>query len=198
MRSLLIAALLTFALASCAWAQDGEAESRDYKWYAMGYAGKVSRLALLDHFSTDWRSWNDYMLGASVGRELWGFRDWFAFEGEVLASAHFGESGTFFETGGLILLRWLKFPWDRWVDTSFAIGDGVSWYSDDSADYEEYMFTTTYGLLNLFVVEGTFAHPEWERTSIVIRAHHRCDFWGEWKGANGGSTVPTIGLRYEF
>ena len=40
------------------------------------------------------------------------------------------------EFNGLIIARWRLFPWDKYLDTSFAIGDGIS-YATEVPEIEE-------------------------------------------------------------
>jgi hypothetical protein len=104
--------------------------------------------------------------------------------------------------GSLYLIwRWTKFPWRRYLSTSLAIGDGISYASHSPlADQEPGKPANNFSrLLNYLMLEATFAMPSQPQLQLVVRLHHRCTAWGTYsKNANAGSTNAGLGLRYYF
>jgi hypothetical protein len=104
--------------------------------------------------------------------------------------------------GNLYLIwRWTKFPWKRYLATSLAIGDGVSYashspFADQEPDKSSEDFSRT---LNYLMLEATFALPSNPQLQLVLKLHHRCTAWGTFpKRANAGSTNVGAGIRYYF
>lgn len=78
---------------------------------------------------------HSYILVTALARELWRFKDWFGFELEGQVVRHFDEMNHW-EFNSLLVARWRLFPWDKYLDTSFAIGDGIS-YATEVPEIEE-------------------------------------------------------------
>ena len=94
--------------------------------------------------------------------------------------------------------RWLSPPWDRWVDTSFAIGNGISLATHIPKLEAELEQDGSTRLLYYLSLEATFRLPRQERWSLLFRIHHRSGVFGTFNGVDGGSNTLAIGLRYEF
>ena len=104
--------------------------------------------------------------------------------------------------GNLYLIwRWTKFPWDRYLKNSIAIGDGISYDSHPPfADREPGNPASDFSrLLNYLLLEVTFALPSHPELQLAFRVHHRCTAWGTFpKNPNAGSTNVGLGVRYYF
>ena len=100
-----------------------------------------------------------------------------------------------------LIWRWTKFPWNNFLNTSLAIGDGLSYAShpplaDREPDKPEHDFSK---LLNYLMLELTLAAPFKPQLQLVVRIHHRCTAWGTFpKNPNAGSTNLGLGIRYYF
>ena len=117
-------------------------------------------------------------------------------EVEAQASKHFGRQNHW-EFNALLVGRWVTFPWDRYVDTEFAVGDGLS-YATEVPRLEAKTHRRTQRLLNYLMFELSFSapyHPEW---ALVTRLHHRSGLFGLFGGVRGASNVLTVGIRYRF
>jgi hypothetical protein len=112
------------------------------------------------------------------------------------------------ELAGLGLFRWMTFPWDHWVDTSFGFGNGLSWATKNPA-LEEFFHPDTGAtqLLWHIAVEFEFARPRrqggespsWmDSWATFVRVHHRSGIFGTFDGVDGGSNVLALGLRYRW
>ena len=104
--------------------------------------------------------------------------------------------------GNLYLIwRWTKFPWERYLSNSLAIGDGVSYDSHHPfANREAGQPINNFSkLLNYLILEATFALPSRPQLQLVFRMHHTCTAWGTFpKKASTGSTNVGLGIRYYF
>jgi hypothetical protein len=102
-----------------------------------------------------------------------------------------------FEFEPYIAFRWANFPWNHYINTSFALGEGVSYASSipalESRDNEN-----TKRLLNYMLVEASFAAPAYPRLQLVARIHHRSGAYGLYHAGNTGSNDIGLGIRYLF
>ncbi|NBD96326.1 MAG: hypothetical protein GVY11_07625 [Gammaproteobacteria bacterium] len=99
------------------------------------------------------------------------------------------------------VLRWMNFPWDRYVDTRFAVGGGVSWATEVpfiEPRAKELGREESTRLLGYLLVEWEFAPPRDSQWSGFIRLHHRSGAKGIFDDVNGGSNFVTLGMRYRF
>lgn len=137
---------------------------------------------------------NTYFLALSAGRGLASYRDYVTLEVEGQAVKHF-ERQHHFEFNGFLALRWHPLPWDKYLDTSFAVGDGLS-YATQHPELER--DEETQRLLNFLVFEGAFTLPKAPRWSLVARIHHRSSVFGLFGDVRGGSNFLALGIRYQF
>ncbi len=95
----------------------------------------------------------------------------------------------------IIGFRWHRFPWERYVATSFAWGIGPSYATEippieiETSDASSRWLIYWYG-------ELTLGPPDagWE---AMLRLHHRSDGFGT-VAEDGGSNAVCAGLRYRF
>lgn len=131
-----------------------------------------------------------------VGRELTGYRHYLRLEAEGQLVKHF-DLMNHFEVNALVVLRWLPFPWDRYLDTSFAVGEGLSYATRDPAiEVEKHGRTSQ--LLNYLLFELAFCLPQHPRWDYFLRVHHRSGVFGLFDGVSGGSNLVGAGFRYRF
>lgn len=104
------------------------------------------------------------------------------------------------EVNTALVGRWMRFPWDDWLDTRLALGSGLSYAFE--VPYLEPRTTLGRGesarLLHFMIVEKEFAlpnHPQW---SAFARIHHRSGMFGLFSGVRGGSNFMGLGVRYRF
>jgi hypothetical protein len=104
--------------------------------------------------------------------------------------------------GNLYLIwRLTKFPWERYLSNSLAIGDGISYDSHPPfVNRESNQPASKFSrFLNYLMLEATFAWPSTPQLQLVVRLHHTCTAWGTFpKNANAGSTNVGLGVRYYF
>ncbi|HET8729393.1 MAG TPA: hypothetical protein VFO41_17970 [Alphaproteobacteria bacterium] len=134
----------------------------------------------------------------TIGKDLFRVGDHLRIEAEGQVGKHFGEQDHF-EVNAALLARWLTFPWDRHIDTSAAVGSGLS-YATETPALEERLNTDdgTQRLLNYLVFELELSLPSEPSWSAVLRLHHRSGVFGLFGGARGASDFLLAGVRCRF
>lgn len=162
------------------------------------YAGRFSNTALneLVRFDTDFKDSDVFVL--SAGKEFGRYKDLVSYELEGQVGGHTGLQ-SHLEVNGSFTLRWLKFPWDRYLDTSFAFGNGLS-YAFQKPELEERYSDNgeTSNILYYILVEWAFALPRDPQWEIILRAHHRSSVFGLIDGLFAASNFGGVGIRYRF
>jgi len=102
-----------------------------------------------------------------------------------------------YEFNPYLAFRWANFPWNYYVNTSFAIGEGIS-YDTSVPSLEKKSNEDTKRLLNYLMLEATFASPSYPRLQLVARIHHRSGAFGLYHAGNTGSNNIGLGIRYLF
>jgi len=193
------AVILTFLVLtiSDAWAQDKkvEPEAERYKWFLTAYAGAHAQDDFQDviTFQPTFED-NAYVGVVALAREIWHYKHYLSFELEGQIGKHFN-ADTHWEFVGLIIGRWHHFPWDQYIDTSLAIGDGFSYYTDVS-NVETEDDEDAKRALNYLLVEVALGLPKYPRWDLVFRIHHRSSVFGL-VGA-GGSNFVCAGIKFGF
>jgi hypothetical protein len=169
-----------------------EEKPEELKWAVTLYSGVFSTdhlyeiLALSANYEQSYigvaaLSWQFFRLGEHIRLEV---------EGQV--AKHFGEQHNW-ELNALVIGRWVTFPWNAYLDTTFAVGEGISYATEVPALEREEGASQW---LNYLLVEVTFALPKYPEWAIVGRIHHRSDFFGAL--APNGSNVVAAGIKYRF
>lgn len=107
------------------------------------------------------------------------------------------KESTIYEFDPYITFRWANLPWNYYINTSFAIGEGIS-YASSYPSLEKKTNVNTKRLLNYLMLEATFASPYYPRVQVVARIHHRSGAFGLYRAGNTGSNVIGVGVRYLF
>ena len=139
---------------------------------------------------------DSYVAVLAVGKGLADYKHYLRLEGEGQVAKHWGEQDHF-EFNALLGLRWLPFPWDRYLDTSFAVGAGLS-YATDDPEIEVEKNDRTARLLGYLMFELGVVVPQQPKWTLFARVHHRSGAFGLFDGVSGGSNVLGAGLRYAF
>jgi hypothetical protein len=185
--------LLLFYSMTCAFA--GDATNEKHKWFLTIFGGPSAQpdlehvLTFNMHFEDD-----TYIAAAALAREFWRYDNWISFEAEGQVGKYFGNEHQWQFTG-LIIGRWHRFPWDKYLDTSFAVGDGLS-YNTETSKIEKEDDEDAGKWLNYLMFELTLGLPIYPRWDFVYRIHHRSSI-RERIGA-GASNFVTFGIKYSF
>ena len=193
--------LLVFALLLCfgsgALADEDKTEDDIIrpKWFLTAYGGAHAQDHIEDLFTFNARfEDNDYIAVAALAREFWHYKNYISFEVEGQIGKHFNND-TFWEFNGLIIGRWHVFPWNQYIDTSIAVGDGLSYYSEVSK-VEKEDDDDAQRTLNYLMFELALGLPQYPRWHLVVRIHHRSSIFGLY-GA-GGSNYACGGIKFSF
>jgi len=161
-----------------------------------GGVGSGSDLGEVLTFDADFE--DSQLIGGALNREMFSFWRHFGFELEGQVIRHVGKQDNW-EFNVLYDLRLKTFPWDKYLDTSFAVGQGLSYatsrpqieverHPDDNAHFLHYL-----------MFELAFALPEIPDWRLVTRIHHRSGVFGLFNSVNGGgSNFLVLGLRHHF
>ena len=188
--------LLSLGLDRLAEGADSDLSTTDPKWFLTIYAGRYAHEHLTDmlRFRASFREENSQVAVVAVARELWRYEDLLALEAEGQLGKHFGAMDHW-EFNGLAVLRWHPFPWDRYLNTSFAVGNGLS-YATEVPRVEKKFDEDAVRVLNYLLVELTFGLPGQPRWGFSLRIHHRSEVFGLFKG--GGSNFLCAGIKHSF
>ncbi len=189
MKTFCIAVVIVVATASSAWGDDR-------KWAATIYGAvqadnEFNEMFCKPQFDADYR-----LLVATLSREIGRFTENMQFELEGQIGKHFGDQ-SHMELNGVIIARWLTFPWNKHLNTSFAVGEGLS-LATETPKYEALRHEKTNQLLNYLLVEIAVSLPQAPQWSLVWRVHHRSGIYGFFNGVHGASNAMGFGLRHSF
>ncbi|NLV23577.1 MAG: hypothetical protein GXY54_02185 [Deltaproteobacteria bacterium] len=187
---LLLACLLLLTTLAVTAAAEG-------RWFVSLYGGEVGHGSLGDTLTgnLEFKGSHHFIVGA-VGKELWTWRDFIRLEAEGQVGQHWGEK-SHNEFNAVFVVRWLPFPWDRFVDTSFAVGEGLS-YATRTPAIEEEQYDNTSKFLNYLMFELEFTSPKPSPWSGFFRIHHRSGVNGLFNDVRGASNALAVGLKYTF
>jgi len=172
-----------------------EREGADGRTAIFVYAGQFSdtRLNQIVRFDTDFRS--SWVAIVGMNRRLADLGPHARLEAEANVAQHRGlQSHPELNAG--VLMRWNLFPWDAALDTSFALGSGLS-YAFKRPRIEWTPEQDPERWLKYMVVELEVTRPEWGDWSGLARIHHRSGIFGLLSDARGSNFVG-LGLRRRF
>lgn len=117
-------------------------------------------------------------------------------EAELQFGVHRGVQDHF-EVNSALIHRWSDWPWDGLIDTSFAIGAGLSWAGEVPAlEAQGKPGTDATRTLLYLVLEFEAMPGHTRRWSVYGRIHHRSGVFGTFNGVHGGSDHVGIGVRW--
>lgn len=166
-------------------------------WRATVYSAVIVESEMIEVPLNLSRNDNDYRLVAlALARRMgtWGSLLEFEAEGQV---AKYIRGNDHLEVNVLGVTRWARFPWDRYVDTSFAFGAGLS-FASAVPRYEHDHFRDTNKVLAYVLWELDFGHPRLPAWRLVTRIHHRSGAYGTFNGVYAGSNAVGVGFKADF
>ncbi len=123
-------------------------------------------------------------------------RKWVSLEWEGTLAQHLEEWGRY-SLASAAVVRFHRPPWRTWVESTLAVGNGLSWATTPPSTEQERLSRTSRWLYHL-MFELTFhlrQIPEWE---LLFRIHHRSGIFGIFDEVVGGSDFICLGLRYRI
>ncbi len=203
------------------------------KWFFSIYGGQFSAHDFIEVAQGETNFKCSYMAALVIGKELWKYHDYLNLEVEGQFVKHWGKEryscscpacsdpGSDWAEGqsysnqntgkheheeynAVLVLRWVKFPWNQYLNTSLALGDGLS-YATKLPPVEMDQHAINHGdeykvskLLNYLMLELSFSIPRFSSYSTFARIHHRSGIFGFFNGVKGGSNFVTGGIRTVF
>ncbi len=177
-----------------------------YPWAATYYYGVTGSDPLVRIFETEFHRWPEHIQSLELAHTLDEsnpFRHFFSpLVGVVqVASDVTMRTGrnepSIYEFDPYVAFRWANLPWNNYVNTSLALGEGIS-YATSVPTLEKKDNQFTKRLLNYLMFEATFALPNDPQLQFVVRIHHRSGAYGLYHAGNTGSNDVGIGVRYLF
>jgi hypothetical protein len=165
-------------------------------WAATLYAGRLTDETLGNVVKADFNMEDAYWVGLGLTRRIYSYRRYFDLELEGQVNKFFGDQDNW-EFDFLGYIRWLPFPWDRYLDTSFAAGAGLS-YATSVPEIEVQNHGKSAQFLGALSFEFTFALPSIPQWNLVAGIHHRSGAGGTFSGVRSASNGLDIGIRYWF
>lgn len=181
-----------------ALAQTGDWWQTD--WAVTGWSGRLTTENTTDLWTgRNWAFEDSYVAALAVSKGLTPlFEDRAGLETELQALRHF-DGQNHWEFTAMLLFRWNDFPWNDTVDTSFAIGDGLSFPSSLPArELGAHGRGNSGRLLNAVMMEITLADPSAPEWALALRYHHRSGLFRTFSDVGEASTVFGLGLKRRF
>ncbi|MGD9107570.1 MAG: hypothetical protein PVI75_00150 [Gammaproteobacteria bacterium] len=119
----------------------------------------------------------------------------------IAASKYYNGSHPIFEEDIYVKLYYLAFPWNRWINTTVGVGEGISYTNELPCPEKDcYSGRNSKKLLDFMTFEITMGLPAYPQWQIVGRIHHRSGAFGVFATKKGspGSNVLGLGIRCFF
>jgi hypothetical protein len=168
-----------------------------YDWALTAYGAKLTGNSFSDVVAgdADFSSYKVWVLALS--KRLLRLR----WDMDLEAEAQIGKHDSLdrhWEFNGLADLRWNRFYWDRYLDTSAAFGLGLS-YASQKPEFEIYEQGATNRLMAYVLFELAFSLPEHPQWALVARWHHRSAAWGTFEDdIETASNAIGLGIKRRF
>lgn len=168
------------------------------RWFVSLYGGKFSDNALLDILRFQTNFGDSYVYAFSVGKQIGQYEDKISYELEGQVAVHSGWQ-SHQEVNGAFTVRWLPFPWDRYLDTSIALGNGLSYATKEPPlEIQDSHDNRSSQWLYFILVELAFGLPGNKQWELFTRVHHRSGVFGLIHEVDSGSNFIGMGIRYRF
>ena len=172
------------------------AANAEQDWALTFYSGRLTDSKLGKAATFNFKFEDAYFIDLALSRRLYTYQDYFSIEVEGQVAKHFGDQDQW-EFNGVAYLRWLLFPWDAYIDTSFAAGAGLS-YATSVPKIEAKNYDETAQFLGALMFEFAFSLPRVPQWSLITRLHHRSGAGGVFNEVTGASNAWAAGIRYSF
>lgn len=143
---------------------------------------------------------SDFILSAVYSRALWQRTGSVGLEAEAHLNKHL-EHATRFSIDGALLVRVLQTPWQKALNGTFAVGNGLSWASSVPAMESRNLPRSSrllYHLIFEFSVPVSGHSGQSRGYEGALRLHHRSGAFGLFDKTVGGSDYLCLGLRYRI
>jgi hypothetical protein len=165
-------------------------------WALTLYSGRMTDADLTNMATFDFEFEDVYLIDLGLSRKIYTFQDYFNIELEGQIAKYVGDQDNW-EFDLVAYFRWLLFPWDDYLDTSFAAGAGLS-YATSVPAIEARHYEDTARFLGALMFELDFSLPHVLQWSMVTGIHHRSGAGGVFSGVHGASNAWVVGIRHRF
>jgi hypothetical protein len=186
-------AMYTLAFSACLFSS---ASADDPDWKVTMYGARLTADSLGDTLTLDATYEDSYLVVLAASKRVLSYRELMSIEIEGQVGKHFGIQNHW-ELNAVPVVRWLRFPWDGYVDTSLAVGAGVS-YALETPEIEAVGVTDTPQLLGYLMFEIAASLPTMPDWFFVARLHHRSGANGLFGDRLDASNAVGLGIRYGF
>lgn len=138
---------------------------------------------------------DSYLLALALARRIATHGELASFEVEGQIVKHFDQQDHW-EFTALLTSRWEDFFWDKYLDTSFAVGVGPS-YATKVPEIEVQRFGESERLQAYMMVELEFVLPSQPNIAVIARIHHRSGAFGA-VADDGASNALAFGFRFRI
>ena len=197
--SLLLFLALVMGVTSGALAEDEQIQDSiaRYKSFLTVYAGVHAQEDIGDVFTFSPKFEDNAYIGVvALARQFWHYEKYISLEAEGQIGKHFNTDDQW-EFVGLIIARWHEFPWNDHVNTSVAVGEGISYYTEVS-NVELKDDDDAQNALNYLMFELALGLPQYPKWNLVLRIHHRSSVFGLVGPSGSGSNFVCGGIKYSF
>lgn len=191
-----------FLLACTLFATNAFADDEDLPWSILGYFGAITRGDADQIFTSGFTNARLYSIESAYKLPLAdSVKKYINLELAMNITYQTEPCGNLGEFNPMIMLRWKRFPWNSTLNTTVALGEGVS-YATSIPTIEYRDINHSWGppkrFINFLAFEITFAAPSKPQWQVVARLHHRSAAFGLYGGGNDSSNAVALGLRYQF
>lgn len=141
-------------------------------------------------------NWNYRLLSLAVSRRVGHIGRPIRLEVEGQVAKHV-QGNRNWELNGLFVTRWVSFPWNPVIGTSFAFGAGLS-LASSLPIYESSHQIHSNQLLAYLLWELDVYAPPVPQLQLALRLHHRSGAYGTFNGVYAGSNYVGWGVKYTF
>ncbi len=190
------AMFIVFVVACISCFCHGKSSCADSDWGLTAYGARLTADSLGDTLKFSAKYEDSYVVVLAVTKRVFTYKGFIDIEAEGQAAKHFSEQNHL-EFNILPVVRWLPFPWDRYIDTSIAAGAGLS-YALETPEVEAIGVCHTPKLLGYLMFELAFSLPQRPKWGLVARVHHRSGANGLFSGRLDASNAIGLGIKYTF
>jgi hypothetical protein len=201
-RTLLLFLLLVIGVTSSAFAEDEQIQDNTdtiarYESFLTVYTGVAVQEDIGDVFALRSKLEDSAYVGVvALAHQFWHYEKYISLEVEGQIGKHFNTDDQW-EFVGLIIARWHEFPWNDYVNTSVAVGEGISYYTEVS-NVEKKDEENAQNALNYLMFELALGLPQYPKWDLVLRIHHRSSVFGLVGPSGSGSNFICGGIKYRF
>lgn len=172
------------------------AAAEERPWAFSVVRATLAQERLLQIFVNEHFFESSHLTSIRLSRRFGGSTRGLAWEVEGQVVKHDGKQ-SHWEFNPVLIARWHRFPWKKFMDTTVALGEGLS-YASRTPRVEAEDHERTSQLLNYLLFELTIGlprYPRWQASGII---HHRSGVFGLFNGVRGGSNFMGGGIKYLF